>query len=220
MKKIILFLVMMLSLVLIGCTSNTQEKINFDKTSIEIKVGETYKLEIKEDVSLKAVDETIVKVKSEEKEIEGLSKGETTLEIILKSNEDVKIEVKVIVLEKEKTEYTISYELDGGSCDELITSFKDGDKITLPTPQKEGYDFVGWFEKDVEVTTIENKNYILTAKWIKNVFEIEFDTDGGLLPESFEKIIKFSKDEKVELPVPTKENYVFLGWFEDGKKLF
>ena len=57
MKKIILFLVMMLSLVLIGCTSNTQEKINFDKTSIEIKVGETYKLEIKEDVSLKAVDE-------------------------------------------------------------------------------------------------------------------------------------------------------------------
>ncbi|MCI6015049.1 MAG: InlB B-repeat-containing protein [Coprobacillus sp.] len=219
MKKIILFLVMMLSLVLIGCTSNTQEKINFDKTSIEIKVGETYKLEIKEDVSLKAVDETIVKVKSEEKEIEGLSKGETTLEIILKSNEDVKIEVKVIVLEKEKTEYTISYELDGGSCDELITSFKDGDKVTLPTPQKEGYDFVGWFEKDVEVTTIENKNYILTAKWIKNVFEIEFDTDGGLLPESFEKIIKFSKDEKVELPVPTKENYVFLGWFEDGKEV-
>ena len=84
MKKIILLLVMMLSLVLIGCTSNTKEKINFDKTSIEIKVGETYKLEIKEDVSLKAVDETIVKVKSEEKEIEGLSKGETTLEIILK----------------------------------------------------------------------------------------------------------------------------------------
>lgn len=217
MKKIIVFLMMMFSLILVGCNTKVEEKIDFEKTSIEIKVGETYKLEIKEEVSFKDYDETIIKVKSEDKEIEGLSKGETTLKIALTSNENVNKEVKIIVTEIEKTQYTISYDLDGGSCDELTTSFVEGEEVALPNPTKEGYDFVGWFEKETLITKIENKNYILKARWIKNTFEIELDVDGGILPDSMDKIIKFSKDAIVTLPIPTKENFVFLGWYEDGK---
>ncbi len=64
--------------------------------------------------------------------------------------------------------YTITYNLDGGECDNLINEFENSDDITLPIPTKKGYKFIGWYdENDLLVSSIENKNYVLTAKWEK-----------------------------------------------------
>ena len=64
-------------------------------------------------------------------------------------------------------EYKISYDLDGGTCNDLVTSFKENDEVKLPTPTKEGYKFLGWYDGDTQITKIENKDYELKAKWEK-----------------------------------------------------
>ena len=45
-------------------------------------------------------------------------------------------------------EYTIVYDLDGGSCSNLIETFKHNDEVTLPIPTKEGHLFKGWYQED------------------------------------------------------------------------
>lgn len=74
-------------------------------------------------------------------------------------------------LVKELQEYTITYDLDGGVCNKLITSFKEDEKVTLYTPTKDGYDFIGWYEGENKITKIENRNYNLVAKWTESIIE-------------------------------------------------
>ena len=52
--------------------------------------------------------------------------------------------------------YTITYDLDGGTCNNLISKFNKWQKITLPMPQKEGFYFGGWVENDTYVKLIDN----------------------------------------------------------------
>ncbi|MBQ8292284.1 MAG: InlB B-repeat-containing protein [Bacilli bacterium] len=73
-------------------------------------------------------------------------------------------------------DYTITYELNGGTCDNLITTYssaREGD-IELPRPKKEGYSFMGWyvsasFNRDpiFKIPYGTNKNYTLYAKWVE-----------------------------------------------------
>lgn len=62
--------------------------------------------------------------------------------------------------------YSISYDLDGGMCDNLITEFNKYIKVLLPLPTKEGFYFGGWVEENDYIREIENKSYNLTAIWL------------------------------------------------------
>ena len=79
--------------------------------------------------------------------------------------------------EPEKTvqveKYTIEYDLDGGECSELPKEFEENKFFNLPTPTKEGYDFLGWYEGDKKVDALTNKNYSLKAKWEFQVLEVK-----------------------------------------------
>lgn len=65
--------------------------------------------------------------------------------------------------------YSISYVLEGGSCDELINKYTIEDEVILPTPTLSGHKFEGWFdENDNKVIKIEKGttgNIRLIAKW-------------------------------------------------------
>lgn len=97
--------------------------------------------------------------------------------------------------------YTINYELNGGTCDNLITtysSYRKGD-IELPRPKKEGYAFMGWytiasFERDpfFVITEDINKNLNLYAKWVEvktkelktiGIYGDSISTYEGYIPE-------------------------------------
>lgn len=111
--------------------------------------------------------------------------------------------------------YTISYELNGGNLSSNAkTSFKENETVSLITPTKEGFVFDGWYQSGELVTTITNQDYYLIAKW-KQVFKISYQTDGGMLPGT--TITKFFEDEIVELPIPKKDNYEFLGWYQNDE---
>lgn len=64
-----------------------------------------------------------------------------------------------------KTEFKISYNLDGGTCNSLVETYLEGETITLPIPTKEGYIFVGWFEGNEKVEVITSGDHKVVARW-------------------------------------------------------
>ena len=79
--------------------------------------------------------------------------------------------------------YKINYDLDGGALDDnlKVSEFNDGKDVVLPTPTKEGYEFLGWYEGEEKVSTLDNKDYNLVAKWKE--IEKEPDTPTPVGPE-------------------------------------
>ncbi len=107
----------------------------------------------------------------------------------------------------------IKFESNGGSTISTITNKEQLDFDNLPMPTKEGYTFMGWFvdselTKDIESNRPEYLKFTLYAKWLINDYVITFDSDGGSIVES----ITVPYNTSVNLPTPTKENYVFQGW--------
>ena len=75
--------------------------------------------------------------------------------------------------EDEQVLYKLNFELNGG---EFLTSpsttFVNFNSVVLPTPTKETCKFLGWYENDVLIDSInENRDYNLIAKW-ENGIEI------------------------------------------------
>ena len=90
----------------------------------------------------------------------------------------------------------------------------------LPVPTREGYTFLGWSRsyssssyvtKDTVYTTADDTT--LYAIWSANTYKLTFDARGGNL-DSTGKTVTFDSSYGF-LPIPTKENYTFDGWYLD-----
>ena len=95
------------------------------------------------------------------------------------------------------------------------------DNIMLPQLYKEGYTFLGWFNGDNKVDMIKagtTGNLNLVAKWekIKVYHDLNLDLDGGTLDEV---PTQYLEGEEFILPIPTKEGYTFLGWYNGSEKV-
>lgn len=107
---------------------------------------------------------------------------------------------------------------------------KTANEPTVPT--KEGYKFLGWFEKDAAEpfdfdTTITHKTE-LTAKWTK-LYKIIYHGNGGLLlkdGKTFEHVtsawLEPGQPTNLKDGVFTREHYTFTGWAisADGEKAY
>ena len=121
-------------------------------------------------------------------------------------------------------EYTITYDLDGGSLAEGKTNPAkytiESEDIDLNNPTKTGYTFAGWTGTDLdeatEAVTIEkgstgNREY--TATWNPIEYTITYDLDGGSLAEGKTNPAKYTiESEDLDLNNPTKTGYTFAGW--------
>ena len=68
----------------------------------------------------------------------------------------------------EQATYAITFELDGGECDNLPTEYAINQTTTLPVPTKEGFEFVGWLLDGEVVTEIgpdQRGDITLVAEW-------------------------------------------------------
>lgn len=111
--------------------------------------------------------------------------------------------------------YTISYDLaDGVNSPENPTSYTiESGLITLKDPTRVGYTFVGWYNGEQLVTTIDSntlENISLTAKWTVNSYKLTFDVDGNLT----EKTFKYG-ESITAIENPTKVGHTFVGWSEE-----
>lgn len=116
-----------------------------------------------------------------------------------------------------ETAFTVTFDTDGGSEVEPQT-VAENEKAEKPAdPTKSGYKFAGWYldDESYDFETAVTTNLILTAKWIKIIsYVVEFDTDGGSEVEA-QTVEEGNTAEKPE--DPTKEGYVFAGWYIDGE---
>ena len=121
-------------------------------------------------------------------------------------------------------EYIITLDSNGGKNLSINTvTVLEGETIgELPTTTRDGYDFAGWFtdkdngekvDKDFKVS----ENITLYAHWNEKVpvdCTVIFDVNGGNALQNNARIVK-SGSVIGELPVPTRDNYAFIGWYTD-----
>ncbi len=214
MKKISLLIVTIIILItLVSCSKGKEIKLSYEKDTIELTVGEK--------VSVKPVVELGNKVKEYKLEYslssniatvdsEGMleAKEAGSVTVTVEANDKNKSNATIKVTIKEKT-YKITLDANDGNVEKNEITFTDANSVILPTPTKEGYTFVGWYIDEVLVTSLENKDYNLKAKWETSVVTITFDSNGGSKVES----ITLKPGESIVLPTPTKEGYEFEGWY-------
>ena len=107
----------------------------------------------------------------------------------------------------EINQYTITFDINGGS--EIAPITQDyGTEITAPdNPTRKGYTFKGWDKEIPE--TMPAENITVKAQWEINQYTITFDTNGG------SEIAPITQDYGTEITAPdnpTRKGYTFKGW--------
>jgi hypothetical protein len=55
-------------------------------------------------------------------------------------------------------------------------------------------------------------DYPATAQILPQTVDVVFEPNGGTMPEGFALTIQVPKGDAIDLPIPVKDGYVFLGW--------
>lgn len=127
----------------------------------------------------------------------------------------------ILTAKWEITNFALSFDLNGGVCENLPNTYTYFDNdINISNPYRVGYEFTGWTGTDLNEPTkdlvishnsLGDKEFI--AHWKGLTYEIQFDSDGGLLDIDSLTVLY---GEYCELPVPTKTGYTFEGWKYNG----
>lgn len=110
----------------------------------------------------------------------------------------------------------VHFHTGAGSRISPVSVQSDGRLETMPVPVRIGYTFTGWYadaacRQRIETDHVFEEDSLLYAGWQLTQFPIEFDLDGGELPEIPPAMYTVASPTLV-LPVPHKEGYRFLGW--------
>ena len=101
-------------------------------------------------------------------------------------------------------DHTITYYLDGGRFDDNApTSVTDEEKVTIPTPKRDGYEFVKWVDKDGSDVKLDNSNK-LTVTEDKFLVATWKSTEESRVLFDFPDDIKTNKD--IEFRVGSEAN--------------
>lgn len=113
----------------------------------------------------------------------------------------------------EVAQYKVNFDTDGGTTYAEITA-NSGDKVNLPTPEREGYVFGGWYLNEECTGNALTGAYTVTAettlyaKWTAIQGTVTFESNGGT---AYNPVTVSGK--VVTLPTPEREDYVFGGWY-------
>ena len=115
--------------------------------------------------------------------------------------------------------YAITLDTSGGNALDNIRYTVKSDPIILPTPTRNGYEFVGWTgegiitpQLNVTIPTGSTGNKAYTANWKVIEYTITLDTNGGPAVSP----IKYTVEDSFTLPYLLRTGYEFAGWTLDG----
>ena len=129
---------------------------------------------------------------------------------------------KTYIANWEAENFTITYNLDGGTANDLIEIYSpDTPGFYLTKPTKDGYRFTGWTgtngttpEEEVFIPSGSAGNREYTANWELETYTIRYKLNDGILANP---IVSYTVEtETFELPTPTKQGGTFLGWSEEN----
>lgn len=113
----------------------------------------------------------------------------------------------------------ITFDANGGvAIAETKIVYKRQKYGDLPTPQREHFEFMGWYTKSengeliaADSTVNAETNQTLYAQWKQLTSTLIFDANGGFVSESSKLICT---GERIgSLPTPVRDHYCFTGWF-------
>jgi len=118
-----------------------------------------------------------------------------------------------------KRKVTFDYNgVEPGEDMPVETSINDGRTLVLPTPERLGYTFLGWYtglgvnDGKWSNTLIVSSDLNLIAKWQKDTFTVRFEDINGELLST--QTVEYG-ESAVAPTVPNVENYVFVCWSEN-----
>ena len=114
--------------------------------------------------------------------------------------------------------YTVTFDANGGTCTTASKSVTyDSTYGTLPTPERTGYTFAGWYtdktngSKVVSTTKVAiTSAQTLYARWKANTYTVKFNSQGGSTVA--DKTVTYDSTYGT-LSTPTRDGYKFDGWF-------
>ena len=122
--------------------------------------------------------------------------------------------------DKESPTYTVTFDSKGGS-QVTAQTVKEGGTVEKPVdPTLQNYGFAGWAKADNETSTLWNfetetvsGDMTLYARWSIHTYTVTFDSDGGSAVPA-QTIAHGGTATNPE--EPTRDGYVFDGWFHDN----
>ncbi|OWV02337.1 InlB B-repeat-containing protein [Fibrobacter sp. UWR2] len=119
-----------------------------------------------------------------------------------------------------ESEYLVTYVANGGMEPEINPSrwSSDSAAYTLKGLEKVGYTFDGWYADSTFKTPVKelakerHDDITLYAKWITNNYKITYHLNGG--ENDPVNPATFNFDTDITLKEPTREGFVFVGWFD------
>lgn len=129
-------------------------------------------------------------------------------------------------------DYTLSCNVTDDNAVQIVTFDPNGGVLTgaataetakgrlpaLPAdPTREDHAFLGWFDaptggNQITLNTVYTADTTVYAQWQKTKHLVTFDAFGGMMEG--ETTATTTDYKLANLPVPTRENYSFLGWFD------
>ena len=115
---------------------------------------------------------------------------------------------------------TVTYDANGGTCGTASEKYT-GTALTLPTPTRDGYWFVGWYDAatggnkigDAGATYNPSDEITLYAHWQEKIeYTVTYNANGGTCGTASEKYTGTA----LKLPTPTRTGYTFNGWYTAG----
>lgn len=149
--------------------------------------------------------------------------GDTLELIVIRDSYNGSTQLNAIVTKvtpKPVVTSNIVFDLDGGICDNLPTTYEEGKELVLPMPTKDGYDFLGWEYNGTVITVIAptmTGDLALKAKWqeedttkayfkkVTDVSELTEDAMYLIVYESGEKAFAF--DSSLTSKLDVAKNY-------------
>lgn len=142
---------------------------------------------------------------------DGWDNNGETVESFLVINSNVTLNAKWI-----GNTYTITFDANGGSCDSQTMSVVMGESYTLPSASLNSMVFSGWTLGGETVSSSGSwsvaDDVTLVASWDIPRYNVHFNYNSSSYSGETSK--EYYRGDRVELPIPTKEDHVFLGWYD------
>jgi uncharacterized repeat protein (TIGR02543 family) len=126
--------------------------------------------------------------------------------------------------------YSVTYSYngaDGGNSDVSASFTTAGSAITLPTPTRAGYTFVGWYSDSGFTSSIGSAGASFApatvstaitayAKWSAKTYSVTYSYNGADDGDSDVSASFTTGGSAITLPTPTRTGYTFAGWYADS----
>jgi len=123
--------------------------------------------------------------------------------------------------EASETKYSVNLVLSGGTLENKLTSYVEGEGAVLPTPTWEGYNFEGWYDNSsvtgepvTKIDASEKGNKKFYAKWSLKTYTVTLNYNGGT---SETDVTNYTYRTGAELPATVvKTGHTFGGWYDNS----